>query len=118
MAKVQLLLDVVEDIRSLADSLEAVADAMTCSDDAPTQQPIASAPKPMEAAPALESHESVEKPIQQAELRTFLGELSLAGHREALHAIIRKYGVQKFSDVDPKHYAAIKKEAEALKNAT
>lgn len=120
MAKVQLLLDVVEDIRSLADSLEAVADAMTHSEDIPTQRPVANEPKlaPMEVSPATESHEAVEKPIQKEELRAFLGELSLAGHRDALQTIICKYGVLKFNDVDPKHYAAIKKEAEALENAT
>ena len=32
MGKVKLLLDVIEDIRSLADSLEAVAEAMSHSD--------------------------------------------------------------------------------------
>lgn len=120
MAKVQLLLDVVEDIRSLADSLEAVADAMTCSEDVPTQRPMANEPKltPVDVSPSPESHDAVEKPIQKEELRAFLGELSLKGHRDALQTIICKYGVLKFNDVDPKYYAAIKKEAEALENAT
>lgn len=120
MAKVQLLLDVVEDIRSLADSLEAVADAMTCSEDVTTQRPVVNEPNPtpMEVSPTPENHVAVEKPIQKEELRAFLGKLSLKGHRDALQTIICKYGVLKFNDVDPKYYAAIKKEAEALENAT
>lgn len=112
MAKVQLLLDVIQDIRSLADSLESVADAMTRSGDAVTEQ------KASQPTTAVESGTVVEKPIQKEELRAFLGEKSLAGHREAIHTIICKYGVQKFSDVDPKYYPAIKKEAEALPDAT
>lgn len=111
MSKVKLLLDVIEDIRSLADSLEAVAEAMTHSDA--TDEPQTTTEFVPSTMPS-----STEPSISKEELRAFLGEKSLAGHREAIHAIICKYGVQKFSDVDPKHYAAIKQEAEALQNAT
>ena len=53
MGKVKLLLDVIEDIRSLADSLEAVADAMTHSDP-PAAEPEApkAAPTPVNEDPA------------------------------------------------------------------
>ena len=54
MGKVKLLLDVIEDIRSLADSLEAVADAMSRSDppDPKAEEPKAPAPKAVEETPA------------------------------------------------------------------
>ena len=39
MNKIKLLLDVVEDMRSLADSLQALADAMT-QGDAPEAEPV------------------------------------------------------------------------------
>ena len=39
MSKIKLLLDVVEDMRSLADSLQSLADAMT-QGDAPETEPV------------------------------------------------------------------------------
>lgn len=113
MGKVKLLLDVIEDIRSLADSLEAVAEAMCHSDspDTKAEEPKAPTPKTVEATPAL-------KTMGKEELRAFLGEKSLAGHRDTIQALIRKYGGQKFSDIDPKHYPALQKDAEGLPDAT
>lgn len=110
MGKVKLLLDVIEDIRSLADSLESVAEAMSHSDPPDTK---AEEPKTVEETPA-----PVTKPLGKEQLRAFLGEKSLAGHREAVQALIRKYGGQKFSDIDPSHYPALQKDAEELPDAT
>ena len=115
MGKVKLLLDVIEDIRSLADSLEAVAEAMSRSDPPNTkaEEPKAPAPKAVEKVPA-----PAVKAMGKEELRAFLGEKSLAGHREAVQALIHKYGGQKFSEIDPKHYPALQKDAEGLPDAT
>lgn len=113
MGKVKLLLDVIEDIRSLADSLEAVAEAMSHSDppDTNAKEPLAPAPNAVEDAP-------VTKAMGKEELRAFLGEKSLAGHKDTIQALIHKYGGQKFSDIDPKHYPALQKDAEGLPDAT
>ena len=115
MDKVKLLLDVIEDIRSLADSLEAVAEAMTRSDspDTKAEEPKAPAPTAVEETPA-----PVTKALGKEQLRAFLGEKSLTGHRDAIQALIHKYGGQKFSDIDPKHYPALQKDAEGLPDAT
>lgn len=115
MGKVKLLLDVIEDIRSLADSLEAVAEAMCHSDspDTKAEEPKASPPKAVEETPV-----PVAKAMGKEQLRAFLGEKSLAGHREAVQALIHKYGGQKFSEIDPKHYPALQKDAEELLDAT
>ena len=114
MGKVKLLLDVIEDIRSLADSLEAVADAMTHSD------PPAAEPEAPKAAPTPVNEDPTPavKAMGKEELRAFLGQKSLAGHRDTIQALIRKYGGQKFSDIDPKHYPALQKDAEGLPDAT
>ena len=46
MSKIKLLLDVVEDMRSLADSLQSLADAMT-QGEAPEAEPVQkAAPSP------------------------------------------------------------------------
>lgn len=115
MGKVKLLLDVIEDIRSLADSLEAVAEAMSHSapPDPTVERPKAPAPKVVEETPAPST-----KPLGKEQLRAFLGEKSLAGHRDVVQALIHKYGGQKFSDIDPKHYPALQKDAEGLPDAT
>lgn len=114
MAKVKLLLDVIEDIRSLADSLEAVADAMESPDfpiSEPEQPEFTASPVKKEGAPTT-------KTMSKEELRTLLGEKSLAGHKETIQALIRKYGGKKFSDIDPSHYPALQKDAEGLPDAT
>ena len=46
MSKVKLLLDVVEDLRSLADSVQAVADAMLQNEPTVDAEPKAPAPAP------------------------------------------------------------------------
>lgn len=54
----------------------------------------------------------------KAELRAFLGKKSLAGHKDTVQALIRKYGGQKLSDIDPQYYPALQKDAEGLPDAT
>lgn len=115
MGKAKLLLDVIEDIRSLADSLEAVADAMSHSDspEPKAEEPRAPAPKAVEEAPT-----PATKAMGKEELRVFLGKKSLAGHKDTVQALIRKYGGQKLSDIDPQYYPALQKDAEDLPDAT
>ena len=64
MSKVKLLLDVVEDLRSLADSVQAVADAMLQNEQTVDAEPKAPAPK---------------KELTLEEVRAVLGEKSRAG---------------------------------------
>ena len=90
MSKVKLLLDVVEDLRSLADSVQAVADAMLQNE-----------------------------PTVDAEAKTpALGEKSRAGFTAEIQALLKKYGAPKLSGIDPKHYEALLKDVEVLKDAT
>ncbi len=111
MSRMKLLLDVVEDMRSLADSIQAVCEAM--SDNAPAaEQEPAAVPQP-EAKPL-----PAEKTITLEEVRPVLGRLSNAGYTEQIRSLILKYGGERLGEVDPKHYAALLKEAEELQNAT
>lgn len=112
MSKVKLLLDVISDMRSLADSLEAVANAMC--DSQPVPKPAeAEAPEP--EIPAEVENEKDEAPtLDYLQMRTRLGEISRDGHGEELRAILAKYGETHLSKIDPKHYPAILAEAEVL----
>lgn len=105
MAKVQLLLDVVQDVRSLADSLEAVADAMLASDPQPAEPPK---PK-MEPTPT-----PIEKPIPIEAVRAVLLKKSQAGKTAEIQKLLRKHGAPKLSEIDPSHYKALLADAEVL----
>ena len=106
MSKVKLLLDVVEDLRSLADSVQAVADAMLQNEPTVDAEPKAHTPAP---AP--------QKELTLEEVRAVLGEKSRAGFTLEIQALLKKYGAPKLSGIDPKHYEALLKDVEVLKDA-
>lgn len=110
MSKIQFLLDVVEDMRNLADSIQAVADAMSNSE---TPQPN---PAPTVASPA--APVAPEKAITLEEVRAVLSEKSHDGFTDEVRELLLKYGAPKLSGIDPKHYAALLKDAEVLTRAT
>lgn len=106
MSKVKLLLDVVEDMRSLADSLQSVADSIQGNTAAPamtTQQPDTIPPQ---------KHTQPEITIDQ--VRTLLAEKSGEGKTQAVKALLYKYDAGKLSGVKPEDYAALMEEAKKL----
>lgn len=110
MSKIKLLLDVVEDLRSLADSVQAVADAMMQSDaPAPVTETTEDAPKEHTEAAA----EPVKK-IALEEVRAVLAEKSRSGHTAAIKTLLQKHGADKLSEIDPAEYPALLAEVEAL----
>ena len=106
MSKIQLLLDVVEDLRSLADSVQAVADAMCQSE----QREEVSEPAPA-SAPEV-------KKVSLEEVRSVLAEKSHDGFTAEVRALLQKYGAEKLSAVASEKYAALLADAEVLGNAT
>jgi len=114
VSRTKLLLDVIEDMRSLADSLQAVADAIGQNDpeDAAAPDPAPAAkPDPAPADPP-------PKAITLEEVRAVLAEKSHDGFTAEVRGLLEKYGAKKLSGVDPKHYAALLKDAEVLGHAT
>ena len=106
MSKVKLLLDVVEDLRSLADSVQAVADAMLQNEPTVDAEPKEEVPAP-----------DPKKEISFEKVREILGEKSRAGFTAEIQALLKKYGAPKLSGIDPKHYEALLKDVEVLKDA-
>lgn len=109
MSKIKLLLDVVEDMRSLADSIQAAADAMTQSEQPDAVPKAAETPKPVSKA---------EKKVTIEEVRAVLLPMNQDGYGEQIRAIFKKYGAEKLSGVAESDYAAVIRDAEELKNAT
>lgn len=119
MSKIQLLLDVVDNMRALADSIQAVANTMRENEpDRPTES--APAPEPVQSGPAepepIPVPEPV-KPITLPELRAALGKLSRDGYTDQIRDLIQKYGADRLGEVDPGNYSALLKEAEELPHA-
>lgn len=114
MSKIKLLLDVVSDLRSLADSLQAVADAMT--QDEPAEVPTAKSGKKAKKAEAESAPEPVpeEKPLTLEKVRAVLAEKSRAGHTAEVKALLIKHGADKLSDINPAEYQALLADAEVL----
>ena len=125
MGKVKLLLDVIGDLRSLADSLQAVADAVADSGAAEaelttTKEPEkagktekAAAKKDTVKKPAAKQ-EPEEKPLTLEEVRAVLAEKSRAGHTAEVKELLNKHGADKLSEIDPAEYAALLADAEVL----
>jgi hypothetical protein len=126
MSKIKLALDVVSDLKSLAESIETLVRAMEANEVAPTnEEPTkkkskakakTEEPEPeVEEAEVAEVEEPEEKQPTLEEVRAAMADKSRDGHREAVKAIITKYGANNLSSLDPKHYAAALKEVGELK---
>ena len=128
MGKVKLLLDVIGDLRSLADSLQAVADAV--ADSGAAEAEMTTTKEPEETGKAgragktakntakkeakAAKQEPEEKPLTLEEVRAVLAEKSRSGHTEEVRALLAKHGADKLSEIDPAEYAALLAEAEVL----
>ena len=104
MSRVKLLVDVISDVRSLADSLQALADAMTDTGLSA-------------GTPVKEEKKPEKKEITLEEVRGKLAEISQSGKIAQVKDIINKYGGAKLSDIDPAKYADVLKEAEVIADA-
>jgi len=126
MSKIKLALDVVSDLKSLAESIETLVHAMESNEVAPTdEEPTKKKAKANAKAnePETKDPEIEEEPIEELEekqptleeVRAAMADKSRDGHREAVKAIITKYGANNLSSLDPKHYTAALKEVGELK---
>ena len=122
MSKIKLLLDVVSDLRSLADSLQAVADAVAQGGQEQPDQTTEEKPaqEPEKKTTAKKQEPSVETPVPESkslaleQVRAALAEKSRAGHTSEVKALLIKHGADKLSDIDPAEYPELLAEAEVL----
>ena len=100
MIKKEDLQAVVATIYILAEGLQTLCDSLP---DEPIKKPAKTAAKV--------------KTVTLEEVRGKLAELSQAGKTAAVRELIQKYGGTKLSDIEPKSYASLLKDAEELANA-
>lgn len=99
MAQMKKLEIVVENLRLLADSLEELSGSFSI--------------ETVEKAP-----EEVEKPVAPTvtieDIRKVLAEKSRAGKTEQVRNLLQKYGANKLSAVEEKHYPSLLEDAKGL----
>lgn len=113
MSQIKILLDVVSDVRHLADSLETYAKALIISEKADEFEEICSAQEnsyPDEPAEPIKTYELTD-------VRAILAEISQSGKTNEVKKLLQKYGCKKLSEVNAEDYANLMKDAEVLKNA-
>ena len=132
MSKIKMLLDVVQDMRSLTDSLEALARAIEepeeQQDDAVRMEQIAESVPASHPQPATESQQATAetapvadnpapaapKPPTLVELRAFVAERSTPQTRPRIRALLAGHGVAKLTDLPESAYLDLMREVEAL----
>ncbi|AEE92547.1 conserved protein of unknown function [Tepidanaerobacter acetatoxydans Re1] len=93
MSKMKLALDVVENLRSLADSIEALTDVVEGN----------------------EPKEKVEDNLPTLEqVRAKLAALTQSGKQAEVKALITKYGAKKLSEIPEDKYPELLKDAEGI----
>lgn len=110
MSKMKLLLDVVVDVRTLADSLQTLADAMAENETHVTESEITKEEKKPSKKSATKKEYTLE------DVRGVLAEKSKNGLTTEVKALIEKFGGEKLSDIKPENYAVIMKEGSVLGN--
>ncbi|MBP3652534.1 MAG: rRNA biogenesis protein rrp5 [Clostridia bacterium] len=101
MSKMKLLLDVVEDMRRLADSLQSMADSISGNTVSEEQ-----------AEPQREQQPIPKVSIDQ--VRAVLAEKSSEGKTAQVKELLYKYDAGKLSGVKPEDYPALLEEAQKL----
>ena len=142
MSKIKLILNVVQDLRSLTNSLEALAHAIEEPEehagDVVRVEQIALAPEqanePVQAAAAQEQTAENRKPATQipsapvaenlapdapkpptlVELRAFVAARSTSQTRPKIRALLAGHGVAKLTDLPESAYLDVMREVEAL----
>ncbi|MBU0278735.1 rRNA biogenesis protein rrp5 [Gemella sp. zg-570] len=103
MSKTKLLLDVVENLRNLADSLQDLHDVMV-------------KPLNVETVGAIEekNKNSEKTKVSLEEVRGLLAKKSKEGKSAEVRALIQGYGVVKLSEINTSDYEDLFKKAEVL----
>ena len=139
MSKIKILLDVVQDLRSLTDSLEALANVIEEPEgtqiDVVRTEPVTTAPgQTVEAVQAADPQQTAEpqqiatetapivgtsapvvpKPPTLVELRAFVAARSTPQTRPRIRALLAGHGVAKLTDLPESDYLDLMREVEAL----
>lgn len=107
MSKMAEMAQTIEELHTAAVSINAAADWLYqqfSGDDDAVQ--TTEAPTKKEAKPELKLED----------VRAVLAEKSRAGHTAEVRTLLKKYGAEKLSEIDPANYESLMKDAEVIGN--
>lgn len=119
MSKIKLLLNVVEDMRNLADSLQDLCDVMMSTEERLSES--TSKEQDLESVHSESNEEQLQpitsKPTPTISLEEVCGVLAKkaqGGKQAEVRELIQSYGVDRLSEVDVAYYEELMKKAEVL----
>lgn len=107
MGRAKLLLNVVSDLRNLANSVQAIADEISGDKPSETTQAETSAINKEEKA--------ITKAVTLEQVRAVLAAKSHDGFTTEVRALLEKHGASRLSEIDPANYPALLADAEGMK---
>ena len=109
MSRIKLLLDVVNDMESLTESLRTLANAIASDEPSVESEEKPSTQKTQEVKPVV-------KTISVEDVRAVLTPISQSGKTTQVKALLIQHGASRLSDIDPSKYEALLADAEVLSN--
>jgi len=109
MSQIKLLLDVVNDMESLTESLRTLANAIASNEPSAESVEKPSTQETPKVKPAA-------KTISVEDVRAVLIPISQSGKTAQVKALLVKHGANRLSDIDPIKYEALLADAEVLAN--
>lgn len=107
MSKIKLLLDVANDLKSLADSVQAVANAMSETET----PPVKATSNQKEDVP----NKPAKTTVSLEEVRAVLADKSRMGFTAQVRELLIKHSAEKLSAIDPAEYSILIAEAGGLR---
>ena len=118
MSKIKKALDVVNDLRSLADSIEVLVDVIDSNQTELASLDVASVAKEKtkvkKAVATKKEPEKKERPHSLEEVRAVLASLSQAGKQAQVKSLITSFGAKKLSDIPDTQYPEVLEKASEL----
>lgn len=106
MSKMNDMAMTIEELRNVATAINDAANWLT--------QQFSSDDKHQNRDIAAKQEKKMKSTLTLEEVRAVLADKSRAGHTAEIRELLKKYGANKLSLVDPKHYEALLREAEVL----
>lgn len=116
--KLRDMMEIIDGLAECGKTLISSGRALKEYFSEPAEEPVKKkAPAKKKQEPEPEEEKPLEITITKENVRKVLSEVSQAGHRAEVIALLKKYGAGNITNLDAKDYAAVIAEAEELKNA-
>lgn len=116
MSRIKLLLDVVNDMESLTESLRTLANAIASDEPSAESEEKPSTQETQEVKSTEQEVKPAAKTISVEDVRAVLTPISQSGKTAQVKALLTKYGASRLSDIDPSKYGSLIADAGVLAN--